>query len=62
MLFGKEEKRSAFSLITQRETVNSFHKTLVCICIAMTPFSRMKSVLKKYVPAWIMFLIPFLCS
>lgn len=59
---GKGENENAFSLIRQRQKVHSIHTTLVCVCIAMTPLSRMKTMLKECVPAWIRLLIPLLCS
>lgn len=59
---GKGENENAFSLIRQRQKVHSIHTTLVCVCIAMTPLSRMKTMLKECLPAWIRLLIPLLCS
>lgn len=64
VLFGKEEKRSAFSLITLRETVHSFHKTLVsndsfqqdeecakeiCACLDYVSHSFSVFLVKSYV-------------
>lgn len=61
-LLGKGEKKGAFSFIRQRQKVHNIHTTLVCVCIAMTPLSRVKTLLKECLPAWIRLLIPPLCS